>query len=341
MALPPDLQKKLHGFPDVLLRLLDAEIAAGNEIVEVGGGFPAPPVGAYAMLAKEVCSRSRTSGDGLDFYDRNSSSYSGEWTDAKRYFFVLEPARPYEPERAIPVAPAAVRKPEKPRAKSRPKQPATKPTLRRPDVAPSETPQPSGSAALRRFRDSQIIDYGKWRDGEGYDIAALRQLSGEERVAVERELIANADRGWREIEALAALDSPKSRQALKKALAQGNAEVRTAVLRYAPEVASPANRTAALVEAIKTADAFAGLSATLSEVENHHPRKVIEALLQGVMEAPPVAASHYAGMLLYLHGQAKAPFDWEKRPFLLQFSTEDRAARKAPYAELCRRIGRA
>jgi hypothetical protein len=49
-------------------------------------------------LAKKVTTRPRDSGNGLDFYERNSSSYSGEFTDARRFFFVLEPPNPPPPE---------------------------------------------------------------------------------------------------------------------------------------------------------------------------------------------------------------------------------------------------
>lgn len=98
MSLSPEQQKELKKFPSVLRVLIEAELAAGNSIEEVGHSHPAPPVGAYFKLTKKVSTRARASGDGLDFYDRNSSIYSGEFTDAKRFFFVLEPPNPPPPE---------------------------------------------------------------------------------------------------------------------------------------------------------------------------------------------------------------------------------------------------
>jgi hypothetical protein len=97
MNLTPEHQKELAQFPAALKALVEAELAAGNTIVEIGGGHPAPPVGACVKLANKVSTRARDSGDGLDFYERNSSSYSGEFTDAKRFFFVLEPPNPPPP----------------------------------------------------------------------------------------------------------------------------------------------------------------------------------------------------------------------------------------------------
>lgn len=98
MNIPKEYQKDFDSFPPVLRALLDAEIAAGNALVEIGHGFPAPPVGAYIKLAQPITTRTRASGDGIVFYDRNSSIYSGEFTDAKRFFFILEPPHPPPPE---------------------------------------------------------------------------------------------------------------------------------------------------------------------------------------------------------------------------------------------------
>jgi hypothetical protein len=98
MNLTTEQQKELAQFPVVLRALVEAELAAGNSIVEVGHSFPAPPAGAYFKLANKVSTRSRVSGDGIDFYERNSSIYSGEFTDAKRFYFILEPPNPPPPE---------------------------------------------------------------------------------------------------------------------------------------------------------------------------------------------------------------------------------------------------
>lgn len=94
MNLTPEQNKELAQFPAALRALVEAELAAGNSVVEVGHSHPAPPVGAYFKLANKVTTRVRASGDGLRFYERNSSLYSGEFTDAQRFFFVLEPGNP-------------------------------------------------------------------------------------------------------------------------------------------------------------------------------------------------------------------------------------------------------
>lgn len=98
MSLTTEQQNEIAQFPAVLKALVEAELAAGNAIVEVGHSHPAPPAGAYCKLANKVSTRPRAAGGGLDFYERNSSSHSGEFTDAKRFFFVLEPPNPPPPE---------------------------------------------------------------------------------------------------------------------------------------------------------------------------------------------------------------------------------------------------
>ena len=97
MNLAPDLAQELNSFPPVLRALIDAELAAGNSIVEMGHSFPAPPVGAYVKLANNVSTRARATGEGLSFHERSGSGYSGAFTDAKRFHFVLEPPNPLPP----------------------------------------------------------------------------------------------------------------------------------------------------------------------------------------------------------------------------------------------------
>ncbi len=98
MNLTAEQQKELAKFPPPLRALIEAELAAGNDIVEIGHSFPAPPAGAYFKLAQKVSTRPRASSGDLSFYERNSSIYSGEFTDAKRFYFVIEPPNPPPPE---------------------------------------------------------------------------------------------------------------------------------------------------------------------------------------------------------------------------------------------------
>ena len=94
MHLSSEQQRELAHFPDALQALVRAELAAGNEIESFGHTHPAPPAGAYVKLAGPVRTRARADGDGLTFYQRNSSLWSGEFTDAERFYWVLESPLP-------------------------------------------------------------------------------------------------------------------------------------------------------------------------------------------------------------------------------------------------------
>ncbi|MGC4073715.1 MAG: hypothetical protein QM760_14640 [Nibricoccus sp.] len=93
-----EIQRESAVMPEMLRRLLEAELAAGNSVEEIGHSFPAPPIGAFFKLTKPLLTRPRASGDGLDYRARNSSLSSGEITDAKRIYFLVEPPAPPPPE---------------------------------------------------------------------------------------------------------------------------------------------------------------------------------------------------------------------------------------------------
>jgi hypothetical protein len=213
MTLPEPVRKEVAAMPPVLRALLEAELAAGNRIEEVGHSFPAPPVGAYFKLAKPLLTRARASGDGIDYRPRNCSLYSGEITDAQRFFFLLEPPAPPPPEPNM----------DEIRALHTPKQ-----------EIPAHRPDATG--LITRFRKSMVIDYEKGHDGIGYDLALIKSASAEERAAIEQILLARSDQDWRDIEALAALDTPAAQEALKNALRSPKQEIRVAVMSYAPDL---------------------------------------------------------------------------------------------------------
>jgi hypothetical protein len=332
--------QELAAFPAVLRSLIDAELAAGNEIVEIASSFPAPPAGAYVKLRDKVSTRERTSGDGLDFYERNSSLYSGEFTDAKRFYFVIEPPDPPPSESDMNAIRAALA------AKIKVQDERWNAIAQRTDVrtAGTKARRTNGKKAREkpaweRFRDSMKIDYEKWHDGIGYDVDIIRNATSEELLEIESLLVTRGISDWRDVEALAVVDSPRARMLLRQTLEQGNAELASAVLRYAPYLSSKTEQTEALVRSLETAQIFGGLAQTLMHVRTFHPPEIIDALLRGALNRPGDVAAHYAAMLMFIHGKAKSDFDWEQRPFFLRFNTPDRAGREKVFRELCEKIG--
>ena len=215
--------KEIAAFHAALRELIDAELKAGNKIVELSSTFPAPPpAGAYVKLENPVSTRPRRTALGVDFYDRNSSSYSGEFTDAKRFYFVLEPPHPPEPApdmdaiRAMIEARQRAADAELFEAQRTGIQEKPRPFIRAvPSPIPSqpERATPSKGSSVDRFRESMVSTYERWHDGIGYDIAIFKTATPDELVEIENLLLSSSIEDWRDVEALAALDSLRVRVA--------------------------------------------------------------------------------------------------------------------------------
>jgi len=196
----------------------------------------------------------------------------------------------------------------------------------------------SSLTPLQRFKASMKIGFEEWHDGIGYDIEAIRIASQVERDAIEQILINHSPRDWRDIEALAEINTKRARETIKEAIKDPNPVVRIAVTRFAPDLVTDNERTQSLTAALQNTEAFWGLSQVLAEVERYHPKEIKEALIKGSLNRKGEVAVHFAAMLFYLFGKVKEPFDWEKRPFFLRFNTEDRKERVKVFRELCQKL---
>src|SRR5271157_2414874 len=270
--------------PTKLRELLEVEIEAGNTIVEVGHNFPAPPAGAYFKLSKPVSTRPRESGDGIEFYDRANPYYSGEYSDAKRFYFILEPPHQNSTEEEI-------------RGKN-----SSERSFR------EETKRSAVESPMLRFEESMNINYEKWHDGIGYDLKALQDSSPKERQQIEEVLLKRNPLDWRDVEALAELGTPLALERLRAAKVDSNPEVRMAVNRFAPDLINNDERASSIVSSLRNATFFGGLSQTLDQVEEFHPQKVIDELLRGCIHREGEVAVHFAAMILFIYGKTKEPF---------------------------------
>ena len=195
---------------------------------------------------------------------------------------------------------------------------------------------PQKSSPLIRFKLSMDIDYEKWHDGVGYDLEALREATPGERKEIENIIITRSSLDWRDIEALAEINTPRSRATIKSAASKSSIETSIAAIRYMRELFTDSECISIIVDALRSAKLYGGLSQALDIVADFHPQEVVSELLRGVKQREGDVAVLYAAMLLYIYGKSKEPFDWEKRPFLLRFNTEDAADRHEAYLELCR-----
>lgn len=331
--IPQQFRAEADRLPTALRALLDAELAAGNEIVEVASCFPAPPAGVYFMLAHPVSTRPRASSDEVAFYHRNSSQYAGEFHDERRFFFILEAPLPPPPEPDMDAIRASLA------LGARVSDAELRGATRAEDRPGSADREPARSPSLKRFLDSMALDYEKWREGTSYDLDAIDSATPDERASIESTLIAHATRGWREIEALARLGSERAMEAMREAMRRGDAEVRAAVVRYAPELVDEVTRTDSLVRGLREATFFHGLSEMLDQASTFHPPAVVDTLFSEALHGAGDKAVHLAALLFHIHGLTDQRFDWSHRPFFLRFNTADRAERRAAFDELCQRVG--
>lgn len=196
--------------------------------------------------------------------------------------------------------------------------------------------------AVERFRASMDIDREKWHDGIGYDLTAIDEAAPAERERIEAMLLPRAEDDWRDVEALARLcahGSVKAEQALRHAMRSSDAQIRMAVTRHAPHLVERDERLASLVDALRHAEFYGGLTQAIDEAQDLQPPIVIDTLLRGALEREGGVAVHFAALLTYLHGKAAEPFDWEQRPFFLRFHAPLGPERDAVFRELCARIG--
>ena len=191
---------------------------------------------------------------------------------------------------------------------------------------------------LQRFKASMKIGFEEWHDGIGYNIAALRMASQGELRTIEQILINRTPLDWRDIEALAEINTKCARKTIRDAIKNPNPVVRVAVTRFAPDLVTDNERIEYITDALQTAEIFSGLSHVLDEVERHHPEEVKSALIKGLLNRKGDVAVLFAAMLFYLFGEAKMAFDMKQRPFFLRFNTEDRKERVEAFLELCQKL---
>jgi hypothetical protein len=191
--------------------------------------------------------------------------------------------------------------------------------------------------AYQTFLDSMEMNYEKWHDGIGYDLGALAALDEAGRQSVESMLLARNFADWRDVEALAALGTPRALAALRECARTRRDKIG---LRAAQELGEEADLLDedAVVEHIRNAE-VGGLDALFDEVERSPTEAVKRALLELARSGPDVVRCHAAAELYFLAGKASERFDWEHRPFFLRFEEPNGPDREAAWRELAEAVG--
>lgn len=187
--------------------------------------------------------------------------------------------------------------------------------------------------AWTRFTNSLVMDMDAWRDGAGYDLASLHEMSEIERGAI-REMIktrlrqANRSPDWRDLEAAKALEA---HEVLEELTEDSDAQVRLrakSLVGSADDVAAEVSRT---LRSSRDEDA---VSRALDHVANHPTDDVKKALLARVRK---VDAHFINAAMVLLEVFSGVEDAWAERPFL--FEVQAQGSKGPLMKQLLARVG--
>ncbi|HEX2980761.1 MAG TPA: DinB family protein [Anaerolineaceae bacterium] len=202
----------------------------------------------------------------------------------------------------------------------------------------SSPPVDTGGPALQRFLDSMKIGYIEWHDGIGYDLAALREMSAAERAQIEKTLIARKDQDWRDVEALAALNTPAAQAALVDCLKSANFDARLYAVKFLKELNVLDRVEDVVVETLPQTRIGEGMTYALSLAKDYPTERIKRTLLACCLDGHEEIRVHCAAMALYVYGKSSSPFDYNFQ-IIYDFHNPERAARQQTLAALCQMVG--
>ena len=195
------------------------------------------------------------------------------------------------------------------------------------------------SAAFQKFLASFVSYSEHWRDGQMYDITALKKLSAAERdIAV--DLLRAGDVTWREVAALAEVNTPEARDALEAATRhQVSIDTRLAAAECLNQQGRFKDLNEFLARQIRLLDRPAnGLHRALMLAKRYPNEKVKQALLWASYNTTE-CAPHCAKLLLALTRTAKEPHGADLEQMLSKLGMHNSYFdHKAAFDELCRRV---
>lgn len=198
------------------------------------------------------------------------------------------------------------------------------------------------SPAYTRFKRSTVLDYDAWRDGKPYDIAALTEVTPEERDLIADELCAKSALDWRDVEALRALATQK---ALKRIGAAAEKQTDAGGIEaFFDDVAQgwSAKIETRFIDKLERVQSMTGALDRLYDIAEAHPTPaVIAQLLRNArIHSDPVVRYSMGAFLVELTGHAdtRHTMDEAIRPHLLDLNSADYATYKAAVAWLTEKV---
>jgi hypothetical protein len=200
-------------------------------------------------------------------------------------------------------------------------------------------PPKNPSPAYQRFRQSMIIDYDAWKEGTPYDIAALADVTPEERDLLTEEISQRASLDWRDVEALRALATPKAQKRIREtAIEQTDGAGIEAFMDEIEKHGWSEDIERRFIDKLAAAAAMTGALDRLYDIAEAHPTEpVLRQLFRNArLSSDPTVRYSMGAFLLYLSGhvESRYVFDTDHRPHLLDLNSSDYAAYQAAVAWL-------
>ncbi|MBL8050201.1 MAG: hypothetical protein JNM46_03185 [Anaerolineales bacterium] len=193
------------------------------------------------------------------------------------------------------------------------------------------------SPNVEKFIKSMEIDYAKYHNGDGYDLNVLKELNAEELKQVESILIPRKDKDWRDVTALAAINTSTALEAVKKCLESPNLEVRIFAAKFLKEKNIIDRVEEVLLKTLPIVKVGGGLVQALALAKEYPTEKVKQKLIWCALHGPDVTRTHCAAMALFLYGKAESEFD-NNQKIIFSFNPPDKAKRLEAFPELCQII---
>ena len=195
------------------------------------------------------------------------------------------------------------------------------------------------SHAFERFMASAPADWQNWKEGQVYDLSALRAIEPKERGRAVAVLEAR-DATWREVEALATIDTPEALAAIRRALDHHlSIDTRLAAARVLADRDPSFDLDSFLARQIRRLHNPAeGLSRALELARLHPSPSIHQALLWASYNATD-CAPECARLLLELTGAA-SPTDPALQPMFDRLGYHNSSYdRQAAFERLSRLVG--
>jgi hypothetical protein len=202
----------------------------------------------------------------------------------------------------------------------------------------SSAPTPSSKTPLQRFHQSMRIGYLEWHEAIGYDLDALTQMSPYDLKTIEALLISRKDQDWRDVEALAALNTPRTIAALQECLHSNNNDVKLFAVKFLKEMEIADRVEEVVLETLPETKIGEGMTFALDLAKTYPTERIRQKVLWCSLNGNDDIRIHCAALALYLYGVTTSDFD-SSYAVIFEFREPSRAKRLKPFIELCGLIG--